>query len=170
MQVQIRRRVVDQVPVVFRIMPPVIAPLALTEGAVQVLDGPHTSALTEDRRVRTDKRLAEGRRLAHETMDYPLVGLGQHGGDHIPFGGEVEQGEEILDLLEPSVFLRGIDVAELIDQGPSRAGNSKRQNLPQNRVSAAPADPLDPRRTSVRRCQSPAPPARCRNCRSPNTW
>ena len=84
---------------------------------MEVFDGADAPTLPQYGGIRPDEFLAERGRLAHETVDDPFVALGQHGGNHIPFGREVEEGEEVLDLLGLSVFFRGIDVAEFVDQG-----------------------------------------------------
>ena len=84
---------------------------------MEVFDGADAPALPQNGRIRSDEFLTKRGRLAHETVDDPFVTLGQHGGDDIPFGREVEEGEEVLDLLGLAVFFRGIDVAEFVDQG-----------------------------------------------------
>ena len=94
----------------------VIAPLALAEGTVQVFHRPHPAALTEHRRIRANKLLAERRRLPHESMDDLLVRLREHGRDHIPLGGEIEEGEEVLNFLDFAMVFRGVDVAELVHE------------------------------------------------------
>ena len=86
MEVQIRRRVIDQVTIVLWVMPSVIAPLALPERAMQILHGSNASAFSQYGRVRPHELFSKCRGLSHETVNHTLVRLRQHRWNHIPFG------------------------------------------------------------------------------------
>ena len=101
-------------PVIFRIVSPVVRPLAQAQRSVDVFGRGQVSVVPHDGHVGTDEVLAEGRRLAHESRNHAFVALRQHRGHDVPFGREIEEREEVVDGLDASVVFGPIDVRKLV--------------------------------------------------------
>src|SRR5689334_23163360 len=96
--------------VILGVMAAIKGPLAKAEFPVDVLDGALRLVLPHHGDTGFHQVLAESGGLAHEAAHDLLVALAEHGGYHVPFRAEVEEGEEIAGLSDPGMDVRGVDV------------------------------------------------------------
>ena len=123
MHIQLGRRVSHDMPVVLGIMSAEEGPEAIPVITMDIAVLLQGSIVAQDNDAGFDISLTERRGLPHESLDQPLMALGQHGRHRIPFGGEVEQQEDIIALLDGSGALHGhVDVGDLIFLGVGRHG------------------------------------------------
>ena len=110
MEVQIGRRVVDQMPVILRVMSPVVRPLPQPQGAMDVLCRGEVSVVAHDRHVGPNEGLSERRGLAHKPRNHTFVALRQHGWHDVPLRRKIKQGEEVVDRLDVAVVFGAVDL------------------------------------------------------------
>ena len=86
-------------------------PKAVAEVAMNIAVLPQCGIVAQHNDARLDISFAEGGSLAHEAFDQALMALGEHGGDRIPFGLEVEEQEIVVVLIDRADTVGGnIDI------------------------------------------------------------
>src|SRR5690349_2869296 len=104
MLLQIGGLFIHLVLIVFRIVTSIKSPEALAINAVEVLRLFDVFVLTHDDDIWFDEALLEARRLSEKSGDDSRMILRQHGGNRIPLGRELKDGEVVIVLAHAALI------------------------------------------------------------------
>ena len=96
--------------IVLRVVAAEEGPGAFAVFAVEVTHLVEGFVFGQNHRRGLDAVAPESRGLSHEAVDDACVVLGEHGGDPIPFGREVEEGEEVVLFVHDTLTCTVVDI------------------------------------------------------------